>query len=181
MRLPLDELERRLQSLVTERQELSDRMLSVATELETHRTVPSWEFVDDLKLYRQRFGDLQTELNGGATDGEITTLTDLKERLAAEREREVRDELLALARTICHVDGDSHPVTEQIRTVLDDTTVAAVTEGSQLAGVRDLLRLITDGDSLSDEDWNTARLGASERFGNDVAVAAARGKLILDN
>ncbi len=181
MRLPLDELERRLESLTGDELSLSRRMRIIADALVEKGTPPSWEFVDELKFFRQRFGDLTQELFPDEDPAATQRLIDLKERLDRLQQRLSATRILETARSIRHVDPARDDISTQLADFVSRTEQARDEEHVAAAeAIQQLIALILDDGQLPDNAWESARQAIESTLGREISMAAIRGRLTIN-
>lgn len=172
--------------------ELSDHLLVSAKLLEEQGIAPSTEILELLGNYRVRFEELATGIHWAGTTNEqglMPSLDELEEELAG---REQAIQASQVARDILSItthDGNSIP---EIETIQSEACLLLTSHGrecspdvieSLLNGQHpwcSLLLLIRERDTLSDAEWSHASRTIETLLGRSLAVAAARGRLVIN-
>jgi signal peptidase len=195
---PCDDLLRRHESLVETYERLGQALARAAQEVESG-SIPDASLLVEVATSREAFTVLLNDALVAADElgasheqpARITSLNELRSLVRAVADAtDRRTALAALERIglICHADASFEPLYEvQARArllwqAIQDSAPPQV--HSEAAGLADgthafaqFLELVEHGEEVTDERWQVLEETTSQYFGRPAAVAAARGRL----
>lgn len=185
----------RLQELKQRSLALSDALTRAASELQGQGIDPTVELIEQIQVYRAQFSQLQRDLLPTADYSTPQTLAALE---AALNTGETRTQLLNTLRQyeclIVTGTGTADAARDQILAPVWSACEILHAELAQpglpstpglqtlLAGrhpLQALWRLVTEPDSIADDDWLQAQEHITAEYGRELATAVIRGRIGL--
>ncbi len=170
---------------------LADVLQLQADQIDAHGEPPPRSISEDLRSYQEQFSSLSSLFyleSEPQNSGRRQSFTDM------ETELEYRDtarQATTIARSVLQItsrDQQPLPGLDELQTTAREMVATLGmrvprSEIAQFAEGRhvwcDLLRMIREGDSLSDAEWTALNATIESSLGRSLAVAAARGRLRL--
>ncbi len=181
-----------LTELRSKGERLSARLGQSAEDMKTNGICPSGTLLSELASYSDAFNDLCRRLYEKSPAWRARTfhsLVDLEDAFSSEQSISQALEVVQSVAKLQHTDDPNHPGISQLRQEVQQ--VLRNLEGRDsgtdrqaeelLAGrhpLNSLLKLVTWGDTLNDEQWVRLQDTVTETFGRELAIAVARGKII---
>ncbi len=180
-----------LQQLRDQSTPLSAALEQAAAELQTHGWEPPESLLSDLQRYRAAFRRLREAVLDGRPErmAAVRSLHDLSGEIAlqerndaarrvAEATRRLTSRDPQAAAALARIEQERATLSEQLQPAhpLPDLVeeVLAKRHPLQIA-----IHLVSEGDQLSDGDWETRLDQVRSALGREVAVAIARGRMIV--
>ncbi len=191
MAVAVEDWQSELQQLRDQSTPLSAALEQAATELQTHGWEPSEMLLSDLQRFRAAFRRLREAVLDGRPEriAAVRSLQDLSGEIAVQERnataRRVAEETRRLtsrdpqaAAALARIDQERAALTEQLQPAqpLPDLVEEVLAHRHPLQVA---IHLVTAGDQLSDGDWETRLDQVRTALGREVAVAIARGRMIV--
>ncbi|WP_166821897.1 hypothetical protein [Thalassoroseus pseudoceratinae] len=183
-----DEL-RQIQALAAR---VSLELRQAAEDLAIDESLPSLQLIDELRQLRSRVATLRKRISpteSTPTEDELdaTTLAQVSEDIAACAIRETAHEILESVLALEHQERESFAPLETVRADADrllsqwgegvsNESTQQLVDGSH--PIAALAGLVSPSDELSDSEWLDRLNKVSSAYGEELAAAAARGRLV---
>lgn len=183
-----DEL-RQIQALAAK---VSLDLRQAAEDLADEESLPSLQLIDDLRELRTRVANLKTRISptqSAPTEEELdaTTLTQVSEDINICAVREAARGILDFVLVLEHQDRESFGPLETVRADADrllsqwdhgvpNESIQQLVDGSH--PIAAFAGLVSPTDDLTDADWLEQLNRVSNAYGQELAAAAARGRLV---
>ena len=169
---------------------LADLLMLDADRLDAQGWPPSRILSDDLRSFREQISSLTSLLKEGLDEQASPRYQSLNEMTAELDYRDIALRATAVARQVVRIQCPEGQHPAGLTEIQDSAAELIATQGlhasreliHSLADGRhawcDLLRMIREGDTLSDAEWTLLNTSIETAFGRPLAVSAARGRLV---
>lgn len=191
MFMETESLRTRLQQLRQTGFRLADLLTLDADRLDTEGWPPARMVSDDLRGFRDQLGSLTSQFRAVFDEQGSFQFQSLNELETELDRRDLAKRATAIARKIVQIQSPEGQTPDGLGKLQSAATEMIASQGQHESGEQirslsegthpwcDLLHMIGEGGTLPDSEWTLLNTSIETAFGRALAVAAARGRLVL--